>query len=215
MKTKFILLSLIAFMISPAHALIDVRLGYGQNLGDPKQLNAEMDHYVSGASAVKSMVGLNADVLVMLPLVPIGFGLRYESLSDSKSSGYLGGSLDSKIKFDRLALLLNYRIIDTIAYFGPIATYGLMNTAKFSNDCNGCSATIHTDGKAGSASSYSLGVEGGLKLPLFRVGAELGYASFIGKDYDSNGTVYQDYTGSNLKIDLTGVYCKILLGVGF
>jgi len=217
MKTKLFLIAFLSCMISPAHALVDIRAGYGMSMGSPTQLNNDLDHSISGATGIKALSGLNADVVVNLPLVPIGFGLRYESLSSSISTTIPGtsASFNTKLQNDRIALLLNYRIIDTLVYVGPIATYGLVNTSKLTFDCGSCTPATHLNGKAASASSYSLGVEGGAKLLQFRVGGELGYSSYIGKDYTDGSNVYQDYTGSNVKVDLTGVYAKILVGIGF
>jgi hypothetical protein len=204
-------------VVTPAYALFDLRAGYGLNNGSPSDINDTLNSAVSGATTFKSLPGFNIDAIVKIPMVPIGFGLRYENLGGSVSTAFPGASssMDAKLTFERTALLVNYRIIDTLVYLGGLATYGIMNSSNFNFDCPACTGLNHFAAKSGSASSYSVGVEGGVKLPVVNFGAEVGYASFVGKDYTDGGNKIQDSTGANAKFDLTGLYAKILLGVGF
>jgi hypothetical protein len=185
--------------------------------GSPASLNGFLTDSIPGANTFKSISGLNVDAILSLPMVPFGFGLRYETLSDSKSTNFAAStaSLDTKVKFDRVALLVNYRVIDTLVYLGPIATFGISNSSKLSIECPGCTTSTPFNGKAGSASSYSIGLEGGAKLLSFRAGAELGYSSMVAKDFNEGGTVAKDDAGTPIKVEMNGVYAKILLGLGF
>ena len=215
MKSKVLLLTILVSIFPQANALVDLRVGYGLNNGNPSQFNSAMDSLNPGYPAAKSMTGFNLDAILSLPLVPFGFGIRYESLSASANQNFAASSaaLASKFTFDRLALLVNYHIIDTLVYFGPLATYGITNTSKLNIDCDLCSPATHIASQASSVTTYSVGVEGGLKLLLLRVGAELGYASFTGKDYAYNGANFSS-AGSNVKIEMNGLYAKVLLGIG-
>ena len=57
-----------------------------------------------------------------------------------------------------------------------------------------------------SSLTYSVGVEGGVSFGLIMVGAELGYLSANLEDADNLG---------NVDADLSGIYAKALVGVGF
>ncbi len=72
--------------------------------------------------------------------------------------------------------------------------------------------TAFTDLVPASTQSYSIGAEGGLKLGHLMVGLELGYLSFVGTDLQFNG-VSETINGNKSKLDLSGVYGKIEVGV--
>lgn len=149
------------------------------------------------------LYGLGADVIVKLPLVPIGFGLRTEKLGlDVSKNG-----IEGEAKLNRTAALINYRFIDTIIHFGLIGSYGLDHSAGIRVAQNGSNIVDYT---GGSLKSYSLGLELEVKpliiIPLI-VGAETGIMNtkWSGAS-DSVGNVSKD-------IDLSGTYIKFFLGI--
>ncbi len=149
------------------------------------------------------LYGLGADVIVKLPLVPIGFGLRTEKLGlDVNKNG-----IEGEAKLNRTAALINYRFIDTIIHFGLIGSYGLDHSAGIRVAQNGSNVVDYT---GGSLKSYSLGLELEVKpliiIPLI-VGAETGIMNtkWSGAT-DSVGNTSKD-------IDLSGTYIKFFLGI--
>ncbi len=182
MRKQLALLLTTLFVAHSAHALFELRAGYG--------VQTPADDNVNG-STLTSMAGFNLDAIVELPLLPFGFGLRYENLG-SEVEIPLVGTVDSS--FERTSLLVNYRIIDLFAYFGLIGTIGFVNDFKVEVP----GATSELD----ASLTYSAGVEGGVSLGLIMLGAELGY-------------MVADVDGNGLEADLSGVYAKALVGVGF
>ena len=149
------------------------------------------------------LYGLGADVIVKLPLIPIGFGIRTEKLGlDVSKNG-----IEGEAKLNRTAALINYRFIDTIIHFGLIGSYGLDHSAGIRVAQNGSNVVDYT---GGSLKSYSLGLELEVKpliiIPLI-VGAETGIMNtkWSGAT-DSVGNVSKD-------IDLSGTYIKFFLGI--
>lgn len=204
------ILSKIAFvtvMTAPlsSFALFEARLTYG-SLVSKQELST-----ICGASCTTPSdapgliptVGLGVDVIVELPMIPIGFGIRTEDMKLSASTS----NIDAEIKFNRTAVLLNYRLIDTIVHFGPIASFGIAHAGSMSLREGGVTKVELTPN---SLSSYSLGLELGVKplivLPL-KLGAEAGYMSF--KWGEATNTV-----DSSIKnVDMSGYYLKVFLGL--
>lgn len=185
---------------APAHALFEARLTYGLLASKP-----DMAPLFPGQSSYPTLAptyGLGADVIISPPLFPIGFGMRYENMGvDASSSG-----LEFKANYTRTALLLNYRLIDTLIFLGPIVSYGLSHSGEIKATVNGTETANFSSTKI---SSYSVGLEVGVKLIGFHVGAEAGYEDFRWKDaHDSTGNI------SNQDINLSGTYLKVLLGFG-
>jgi len=186
MKKLFLIFAIPLLISLNANALFEIRAGYGV------QTPGEQD--VSATQNLSTMSGFNLDAIVELPMVPVGLGLRYEDMGfDFNQSGV---SFESEMQ--RTSILVNYRIIDMFLYFGAIGSIGLVNDASISAPGN--------KAEFKSSMTYSLGVEGGLSLGLMQVGAELGY---LGANFEEDTNVY----GSDL--DLSGMYAKILVGVGF
>ena len=185
---KQLLIMLAIFSVSfSAHSIVELRAGYGVQTPSDDEV---------GTNTLKSMSGFNLDAIVELPMLPFGFGLRYEDMGFDV--GQLGGP-DLTSSFQRTSLLINYRIIDLFLYFGVIGSLG------FVNDMNvdfGGGLEANWD----SSLTYSVGVEGGVSFGLIMVGAELGYLSANLEDADNLG---------NVDADLSGIYAKALVGVGF
>lgn len=185
---------------SPAHALFDLKLSYGLLASNP-----DLSQLYSGGSSVPSVAptyGLGLDGVVNLPMLPFGFGLRYENMGMTAS----GSGLDFKADYTRTALLVNYRFIDTLLYVGPIATYGISHSDSLKVTENGVEKSNFS---SSSVTSYSVGLEAGVKLLAFSVGAEVGYEDFHWKGA-------HDDTGNNpdRDINMSGSYVKAVLGFG-
>lgn len=149
------------------------------------------------------LYGLGADVIVKLPLVPIGFGLRTEKLGlDVNKNG-----VEGEANFSRTAALVNYRFIDTIIHFGLIASYGLDHSASL-RVAN--STSNYVDYGGGDIKSASIGLELEVKplivIPII-VGAETGLMKAEWKNA-------RDSMSNNTKtINLDNTYIKFFLGL--
>lgn len=181
---KIIFAVLILLMPLASHALLEIRAGYGINTFD--------DDDYQGAE-LSTMTGFNLDVIFEPPLLTdLGLGVRYETMGfDLDALGANIGEAD----MTRVSALINYRIIDFIAYFGVIGTIGL--STDFETNIGGTVTTY--DEKF----NYTLGVEGGMNLGIFSVGAEVG--KFFAKFEDPG----------NPDADLESVYVKALFGIDF
>ncbi|MBC7753985.1 MAG: hypothetical protein H7Z71_07090 [Moraxellaceae bacterium] len=189
-----------------SHALIEARLTYGGLGAKDFAANACGALCTSGnIPAVVPLTGTGADVILSLPLIPFGFGVRYEKLGFSASSS--NAQLSASI--ERIAAILNYRIINTILHIGPIATVGISTKTQAKIVENGITRANYD---ANSAESFSLGLEAGLKplivIPI-SVGAEAGYQYLKIK----NATNSVD--SSTRDLDLSGGYLKLFLGLDF
>jgi hypothetical protein len=188
-------------------ALVEARLSYGslassQNMADICQGSCATP---SDAPAIVPTFGAGLDVIVTLPLIPFGFGVRTESMKLSASNS----AIEADIQYNRTALIVNYRLIDTIVHFGPIATVGMSHSGSM-NIKEGGNTVV--DVSPGSLSSYSLGLELLVKplvvLPL-TIGAEAGYMSF------KWGDVTNSVDSTQKSIDLSGTYLKAFIGLDF
>lgn len=171
------------FLLLPfsSQALFEARVGYGTTKPDE-------DTYQG--TAVDDMNGFNLDLIFEPPLISdMGFGVRYEKMTTD-----IGANTEGD--FERISALVNYRFIDLFAYFGVIGTIGLSN--DFTTETAGVTSSNY-DPKL----NYSIGLEGGVSLGLFSVGAEFGK---LFAEVENPGSP---------DIDLSGVYGKVILGVGF
>jgi hypothetical protein len=206
MNTLSFKILVLAFLTIPmtASAFVTARGSFGI-IQSKQKLSDICSNCVSASSApeIGPLANLGADALIKLPLIPIGFGLRYENMSLSSTSG----NYEASLKYSRTALLLNYRLIDTIVHFGPIVSYGLSHSGSMSLKESGVS---RVDISASSMSSYSLGLELEVKpliiIPLI-VGAEAGYMGFKWND------VTNSVDGSKKSLDMSGTYVKVFLGI--
>ena len=179
-------------------ALFEVRAGYGILSSKP-----DFSGFYSGATpAATPNEGLTLDAIATVPLVGIGGGLRMENMKISYDNSALGISN----QLSRTSLIVNYRIINTLIYLGPIFTYGLSHT----NSVKLTSSDVELSNiSSNKVSSYSLGVEGGASLLGFMVGAELGKLAMSYK----NATDSINPTHVH-NLDMSGTYAKIFVGFG-
>lgn len=186
----------------PAHALFEARLTYGL-LGSKPDLAPLFTAAPAGSlPSVAPTYGLGADFIVSPPFFPIGVGLRYENMGLDVSSG----AYQFKASYTRTAFLLNYRLIDTLMFLGPIFSYGLSHSGELKANQNGVETGKWTSDKI---SSYSVGLEAGVKLIGFHLGAEAGYEDFRWKDAKNSYNA-----ASSQDINMSGTYAKVLLGFG-
>lgn len=200
--TKFLMFLVSIFCIQSAHALVEARLSYGL-LGSKPDLSTIYNGTTTVPAIVPNM-GLGVDALFIVPLVGIGGGLRYENLGFTASSN----GLEYKSQMTRTSLVVNYRIINTIMYLGPIATMGMShsNNIKWTDSNTGISADLTPD----SSSSYTVGLEAGVSLIGFIVGAEVGYQNMKWSTLkDSKGVI-----PTTPDLDMSGTYAKIMFGFG-
>jgi hypothetical protein len=203
MNKIFSLLGLIicsAFLSTPAHALIDARLSYGL-LASATDLGPLCTTCTAASPGIVPTYGLGADLIVTLPipLIP-GVGIRYENMGLTASNG----GLDFKAEYTRTALILNWRPLNNFIYLGPIFTYGLSHSPSIKASEGG---STKADFSGGSVSSYSAGLEAGVSLLGFTVGAEAGYIDMKWKDAKDS------LTSSTQDVNMSGTYAKILLGI--
>lgn len=201
---SFLFLTTVFLPIS-SWALFEARATYGllaskQNISDICQGNCTAP---GNAPGIVPTYGTGVDAIVKLPLIPFGFGLRYEKMGFSTSSS----TIEAKADYSRTALLINYRIIDTIIHFGPIASYGISHTGGFTITEGG---VPKVDITPSSMSSYSVGLELEVKpliiIPII-VGAEAGIMGFNWKDATNS------VNSTTKNIDMSGTYMKIFLGL--
>lgn len=201
-----VLIALVSMQVNPAFALLgEVRANYGETSGKPDDYNKAYFNFQDGPEISKQRY-LGVDAIAMLPVIPFGFGLRYEKTGEDKTQ--FAERVDYTLS--RLALVLNYRILNTLFYLGPIATYGLDHELEFKipTDLN--------EFKAGKAKSYSIGVEGGMKLGIFRFGLEVGQMTFIFDDVKDMSGAVPNKNGLNVsELDFGGFYYKAQVGIGF
>jgi len=204
MFTQKIVLALsIALLPLSSFALFEARITYGLN-GAKDALTEVCQGVCTGeVPGMVPLYGLGADAIVKLPVIPFGFGLRYEKLGLNATSSNMEGKAD----FTRTAILVNYRIIDTILHVGPIFSFGVVHNGSLSIKQNGGAIL---DYSSSTGESYSLGLEVGVKpliiIPL-AVGAEGGVTHIKMKNAtDSQGHADKDF-------DLSGYYLKVFLGL--
>ncbi|WP_413290304.1 hypothetical protein [Bdellovibrio sp. HCB337] len=189
-----------SLLSAPAHAIFEVRATYGLLASKP-----DLAPLFTGSPSLPTIAptyGLGADAIISPPLFSMGFGVRYENMGvEASSSG-----IEFKANYSRTALLLNYRLIDTLLFLGPIVTYGISHSGEVKAIQNGTETGVFSSDKI---TSYSVGLEAGVKLIGFHLGAELGYQDFRWKNAtDSTGNV------ATQDINMSGSYAKVLLGFG-
>ncbi len=196
-------LIVVAFLLAavPAWSIVEIRMTYAQVATDPKEsltLSESSPQFPSDAPAV----GLGADLVFFIPLTGVGIGVRHEDFGLDFSKG--GTKYESNSS--RTSLLLGWRWVDTLMYFGPVLTYGISHSGGNAKIIEG--GTTTSDLVSDSQTSYTAGLELGTKLLGFRVGVEAGYMNYEWKNL--TGTVGT----STSKLDLSGTYGKVIIGFG-
>lgn len=198
MKKISVLSLCLLFISQPSMALFEVRAGYGILSSKPDLSN----FYGGSIPSAAPNAGLTFDAIATIPLVGIGGGLRLENMKIS----FDNSSLDVENQLNRTSLILNYRLIDTLIYLGPIMTYGLSHSNSIRLRSGG---TDLSKISSNNVSSYSIGIEAGASLLGFLVGAELGTMTM--KYKDAKDSIITTQSGD---LDMSGSYAKIFVGFG-
>ncbi|MBK7843622.1 MAG: hypothetical protein IPJ71_08005 [Bdellovibrionales bacterium] len=192
-QTKNFLASSLIFLLSlmaytpKVQALVQIRANYGLQTVSPDQVGA--------FPTLSKLTGFGGDLIISPPLFPLAFGIRHEIMKAEESNSYGKFNLD----LTRTSGLISFRLIDTLIFLGAIGTIGVSHSGDQTFEVIGVGTTTTKNDISGS---YSVGVEGGIKLVGFLVGAEVGYMGLkIG--------------GSGTEQKLDGAYTKVHLGLDF
>ena len=182
--------------VSVAQDFIELRFGASITGTDPGELNEQIKSLGLDAGSIS---GFNFDVYVNLPLLPIGAGLRYEWSSQDQSTS----SNNFKLDVNNISLLVDWRIIDNaLFYLGPLITLGYPSGA-FKLIEEGVESTADIDH---DQISYALAVEGGIRISMFIIGAELGYTSVKLKS--------PGFFEITPQVDMSGFFARLQVGIG-
>lgn len=198
MKKICLLSLLIVFTSQTSMALFEVRAGYGILASKPNLSG----FYGGTLPTYAPNAGFTLDAIATVPLVGIGGGLRIENMRISNDTSVI----EVENQLNRTSLIVNYRLLNTLIYLGPIFTYGLnhSNSIKISSGGTDLSKI-----SSSSVSSYSLGIEAGASLLGFLVGAELGTMNM--KYKNAKDSIITSQSGD---LDMSGSYAKIFVGFG-
>jgi len=207
MKNKLTQLLFLVAISAPlsSWALFEARATVGATQANPDLQKICSGSCTNSANAPTAtyVPGVGLDAIVKLPLIPFGFGIRYEGIKLTGDSS----TINAEIKYTRTAVLVNYRLIDTIVHFGPIASYGVSHTGSMTVKESGNTVV---DLSPTTMSSYSIGLELEVKplivIPII-VGAEAGYMSHKWTD------VTNSIDNTKKDVDLSGTYIKVFLGL--
>lgn len=207
MKNTFKMMALLILLTPLAsQAFIEARLTYG-GLGAKDFASDACGNLCTSSNipAVVPFVGTGADVIVKIPFIPFGFGVRYEKIGIGTNSS----TIEVSANIERVAGIINYRIIDTIIHAGPIATLGLSTKSQLKVTESGTPRVNYDSTTADSASvGFELGIKPLIIIPI-SVGAEAGYEILkIKNAKDSINNTTKD-------LDLSGTYLKVFLGLDF
>jgi hypothetical protein len=200
MKIFSLVSLMILFFAQPSMALFEVRAGYGILSSKP-----DLTGFYTGSSSnvptAAPNAGLTLDALVTIPLVGLGAGLRMENMNIK----YESDVMTIQNQLTRNALIVNYRLINTLVYLGPIFTYGISHTNKIKMSSGGTDLSSISSSKV---SSYTLGLEAGASLLGLMVGAEAGTMMMNYKDATDS------ITAAIHNLDMSGNYVKLFIGFG-
>lgn len=209
MKRLRILVGLVFLIMGyggQAFGLLEVRGTYGMNLINPEALSTQMP-------AFSDLTGFGVDAIVSLPVFPIGIGVRGERLTSTKSATVQGYYASLNTTLSRLALLVNFRIINTGIYLGALGTLGFLHNATYSHNSDlfgGASGDLASN----SASTTSVGIEGGLHLMDLILGGEIGYMMGSSRTFEKDG-VLLTFGGKAVELTYNGPYLKAHVGYDF
>ena len=207
--------------VLPAHAEFEVRAHYGTLQAKPSGFNDQAEDSVANAPDLESPTGYGADALFAPPVLPLVFGLRYETFGAKKSGpGKISGAnvnTTGEFTGTRTSLLVGYRVLSLpVGYAGLLVHYALAQKMKHEfKSVNGGGST-HTDTfDFKMQTGFGLAAEGGLRFKHLTVGAEAGYTLVKAKNASDDVGVVLDHDMNEVKLDLSGIYFKVLLGARF
>lgn len=193
-------LFLLALAVPAAQAgILELRGGVGLTAPDDDTFEDRGNAVPNNGIQLDEFDVYNADIFFNLPAIPLGVGVRQEWIDVDEDSN--GSELD--LEATNLSLLVDIRIIDSAFYIGPI--FGVGHPSADLNYKTG-TFTLDKDLDADDL-SYTAGLEAGVILGHFLIGAEGGYQSIKFESTD-DPTV-------NASLDLSGVYGKVMVGLTF
>lgn len=206
MKIKIQKLSVLALLLMATSFVragnIDFRAGAGMSAANPKGFENRVRDLSGKELNAKSFDTYNADLIFHLPVIPMTLGVRYEEASQKRSDS----SSEWKLNVNNLALLVDFRIINSKIYLGPIVSVGYpWADLDFKNSGSNESHRLNSH-----QLSYSGGLETGIYLGPFLIGAEAGYKSVRLKSEGSSSS-----SSVNTNIHLDGFYGKAMVGFTF
>jgi len=188
------------FIGASAHALLETRVTYTGLLASP----SFSDLYSGNGNLPDKTAhhGLGIDALISLNETQWNLGLRYENLGMKTTSS----QVEFKANHTRTAFLVNYRHLDAEKILGVVGTVGVSHSGVIK--CNENEVAI-SEFSSNKTSSYSIGVEAGIRFIDFIIGVEVGYLNY---PWPGAG----DAISNDLKrdIDMSGNYGKLILGFG-
>ena len=202
MRKWFLMAGLLALSgAAQAGGILQIRGGAGVATADSNALDDRLKAAGQNGINANDFQTYNVDVFIDLPGSPIGFGVRQEWLNLNENSG----ASKAKLNASNTSALVDLRLLDTPSfYLGPIVGIGYPTSkVKFSNG----TATVdkHVSGKP----SYNAGVEAGVYLGRFIIGAEAGYQQIR---FNKAGGSDNSLDG---RVDAKGAYAKGMVGLAF
>ena len=197
----FLCSSVLLGAVPSVHAdLLELRLGAGITAADFDDLDKEVGQTNSSVSS-DDIQNFNLDLMLNIPVSPINVGVRYEVANQDQSGGTIGNSdlVEWDLEVNKIMGLVDWRILDNVVYIGPIAGLGYAGS-DFDLNVNGTKTDSSLNGV-----NYLLGLQGGVHISRFIVGAEVGY----------EGLSLDSPSGLSSDVDLSGVYGKLMVGLSF
>lgn len=200
----FTALATILSFAPAAHAVIELKGGYSLHTSSPGGLNDQF----SSNPKITQLQSISFDAMGNVPLLPVGIGVRHETLKRNETANGLG----SEVNWSRTSIIVNKRFVDTLIYLGPIATFSVASDFKYTSR-NGSTTTKY---KTDSALNATVGVEAGAKLSILRIGAEVGYHyAPMGELKTDAGVPVTNGNGEKVTFDMSGPYARVVVGFGF
>jgi hypothetical protein len=194
--------AIVSMGISSVHArLIDLRIGAGLSAVDPSGFEDRVRTVSGNDLTADTFDTYNADIIFRFASFPMTLGVRYEEANQNKTASTSEWELD----VNNLALLVDWRMINSAFYLGPIVSIGYpWADLDFTNNGTRESHRLDSD-----QLSYSGGLEAGVYFGPFLVGAETGYKSIRLKGSSSSGS------SVDTNVVLEGFYGKAMVGLTF
>jgi hypothetical protein len=186
--------------LSWAGGILELRAGAGITSTDASSFDDKAKATIGNGLQSDDLESFHADAFLNIPVLPFGAGVRYEVANQDQSSTISGNPQKWELDVQNISLLVDWRIIDTLVYVGPLLSVGLANADFEANNAG----TITKESLDGDL-TYGIAAEAGIKLKKLILGAEAGYQSI---KIDS-----PDNVNYNSDIDLSGFYGKVMVGV--
>lgn len=203
---------LFLFLGTSAHALTpsayEVRAPIGAALIQPSELNSSQP----GPLEIKYGGNFGADGIVEFN--SYGVGIRFDSVSAVRKDGALRDGDALEVGSHQFSLLARKRWdVDDLRYLAMLGTIGFY-TPSFVNTHKSAQPWIQYKSK--NLGNFSLAAEGGFNWKPFLVSGEVGYQYQVLKDLESDqGARLTNSNGEPIKVDLSGPYIKLILGLRF